>query len=159
MGFATGLASAKKPTGKGEYIVPGNFIFQVDYLKENVGGYKGDSFVAAFKTIDSDTPEQKIGGCPAWVSVKRPDNAAMAQGEVKEFLSILMNLEYDDIDEEVFENLVGTDQPAAGHYIRCYAWEKPTKNGGMWTAMKWEYIGEELGDHHVENSIRGEAAA
>ena len=147
MSFASGINGAKRPTGKGEYIKPGNHILQVDYLKEN-NGYKGESFVAAFKLIQSDNEEQ--GDRPSWVVVKRPDNAEMAQSEVKEFLSILMGCEFDDIDKESFAEMVGLEQPGAGMYIHCYAWEKPTKKGGVWTAMKWEHIGAELGDALTE---------
>lgn len=141
MGFADGIAKAKKPTGKGEYIKPGNHVFQVDYLKEN-NGFKGESFVAAFKTIESDSADQPVGGAPAYVVLKKSNNAEQAIGEVREFLSILTGCEFDEVDQDMYNELVGTSQPTAGHFIGCYAWEKETKNGGVWTAYKWTHIGE-----------------
>lgn len=53
--------------GRGNYMKEGNYLVQITniFVKPRFKG--GNVFVAEFKVLESDNPEQKVGGSGSWV--------------------------------------------------------------------------------------------
>ena len=146
------MDKAPKNPGRSEYILDGNHILQVNALKV-IDGHNGDGFVAELLVYDSDNPEMKIDSLRGWIRLKKTHKSALA--DVREFIATLSDCDEEEISEEAFPELVGEDQPLAGFYIGCYAFTTKNKsNDGTFTHTRWRYIGDEVGDESVPNSIR-----
>jgi len=44
------------------------------------------------------------------------------------------------VDDDDADGLVAEDQPAAGLFLKCEAWGKPTESGGVYTKYRWDVL-------------------
>jgi hypothetical protein len=150
MGLFSKIKEAKSTQG-GEYIRPGNYLFQVQRVKvqESQVGSR-TFFLAELRTIESeavddDTKPNAVNTDCTYIVELTGDYPDMALGNVKAFLkeaySSLVAPEEgpadEDIDEEMADDAIGEENPLAGVFLSCKAFNKPTRKGNDFTRVKW----------------------
>jgi hypothetical protein len=135
MGLFGKIGEAKFSEG-GIYILPGVYLLEIQELKAIKTRTQKDAYVAEFKVLESTNPERLPGSTCSWMVTmdKEP-----AMGNIKQFLSAVLKVEMDAIDESVAEYSVNevddpktnrVANPCKGKIVRCSAVNIKTKGKG-----------------------------
>ena len=134
MSLFKGIAKAKATQG-GVYIVPGNYLFEIQACKEG-RTRKGDGFfVAELKVIETDNSDRPVGSICSWMAMDAHDSFL---NNVKAFVcGVTGSEDNEEIDEETLDTIVGEKQPLAGTQVKCQATNVKTRAGGDFTRCNW----------------------
>lgn len=165
MGAFSGLRKAKSTKG-GNYIQPGNYLFQIKRVKMQQGQVGGKLwFIAELLVLKSEQTVDDIRPNPintepsmvVEVSTKDFDDMTpkeqLGLGNIKAFLYAAFSAlaisegakppEEDDIGEEAADMAVSEDNPLAGVRLSGKAFHKDTQRGGVFTRVNWSVPDEE----------------
>jgi len=143
MGYFSKLSTVKTYS-KSAYFQPGNYIVEIQKVKLNEGGYKGDSFVieAKVKAVTSDHPEvPKVGTICAHVWAVSGAKREMGMANWMEFMSAVTGCspdeKSDDDWQELSEAIIDEDQ-LNGTDMLLQVFMTKTKAGNDFTVHKWQ---------------------
>lgn len=129
MGNYDGIEDAQAPSATANsYIQPGNYLLEVDVLKEVDTDQQGTAFIAEFKVLESDNPAFAPGTTTTWFRALRQ---RPSKGEIKGLAQALNQGQ--EVTADLVEGMVDESNPAAGLKVRCRAWEHTTKAGKPFT--------------------------
>lgn len=128
MGMMSQIAGAA-PTGSGNWIIPGDYLFEVKRLINREGGYKGDSFIAELQVIESqqtaENPPLRPGATCSWIttSAAGDTNRNIKLGNVKTFFLTLTQAAERELTEQKVKDLCNDPSQAfardpAGNIMR-----------------------------------------
>jgi hypothetical protein len=130
------------------YPVPGFYEVVINRCKEATDRKKIGMFIVELKITKSDVSDRPVESSMDWV-VKFDKDAA--GGNVKTFIKQALNswcvdngrapMAGDDfeLDEKLWEAVVGTQNFLAGTSVAITAYNKPTAEGKDFTRLKWEF--------------------
>lgn len=160
MGAFSGLGKAQSTKG-GNYIQPGNYLFQIKRVKIQKGQVGGKHwFIAELLVLESeqtndDHKPNPVNTEPSMVVEVAIDKdfqdmtpkEQLGLGNIKAFLhasfSALAISEgeeppgEDDIGEDAADMAVSEDNPLAGVKVTAKAFHKTTQKGGVFTRVSW----------------------
>jgi len=133
---------AESVSGGGRYLTPGSYALEVEEVKTFESQQKKGRhyFCAEFTVLSTTSQDYAPGDRVSWlVNMDQPSalsnikGFAMAlSGEVKE----------NEINEDAMEDLISSDNPAAGTKLRATAYNVVTRAGGDFTKVSWVVNGE-----------------
>jgi len=93
-----------------------------------------DAFIAEFKVLDSTNPERLPGSVCSWMVTldKEP-----ALGNIKQFISEVMGCDMAQVNEQIAERVVASDNPLKSKIVRACAVDIKTKAGRDFTKVKF----------------------
>lgn len=128
-----------------EYVRPGQFRFEVVEMNtvqsKNPNTPGRTYFAATFKTLTSNQEHTPVGSQRSWVV--NLANGRLAMSNIKQFVCALVDADASEVDEATMEKLCSEDQPASGLLVDVEAVEKPTRNGGMFTRLRFSHVSDE----------------
>lgn len=123
----------------GVYILEG--IYRLEVLsvisKRARAGY--DCFIVEVRVIESSNKERLPNSICSWM-VKLPppsDKESPAMGNVKQFLATAIGCDMSQINPQIAEAAVSTDNPLKGKILRANATNIMTKRNTPFTKVKW----------------------
>lgn len=135
MGMFEGIESVTSNQG-GQWLLPGQHLFEIGALKQPDNLYNGDCFIAELKVVETNNEKYDVGASVSWIrNVDKHKELALA--DIKAFLAAVAGCKEEDIDAEGAAAAVGADQPFAGKLVRCEAFNRRTKAGGEFTRTTW----------------------
>lgn len=143
MSVFAGIEDAK-PNEGGNYILPGIYpVLYINACKQIKSQDNGDDLcIVELDIIDSKVEDREAGQSMSWI-VNMKHQPAL--GNVKLFLSKVMDCELEDITGNVADAAFSTNNPLGGRLIRCEAIEITTrKKGNAFTKCNWAPIGKDL---------------
>ena len=154
---ATGDFSKLTPSGAGQYIQPGDYLFEISSI-EIKNGYKGTSFIGnnTIKLIvQTDEEGLTPGATRNIVENLTGPNKGIALANMKAYLlagceSLFQRkIPNEGVNPKFVARLLSADQPLKGVFVWCNAFTKPKQNGkGNVTVKNWKMAtNEELAAH------------
>ena len=122
----------------GNWVRPGRYTASVDAVKL-VKKFNGDEFVAIELTIltviddENGTGHKVEEEVTHLMKVRNPSFL----GSFKQFASVALGCEADDLDQAAADKITSDEQPLAGIEIAFLARQKPTKKGGQFTLVMY----------------------
>ncbi len=127
-----------------EYVRPGQYRFSVVDMttvqSKNPNTPNRTYFAVSFRTVTSDQSHTPKNSLRSWVV--NLDNGKIALSNIKQFVCALVDAQAGDVDQATMETLCGDEQPAAGIMVDVEAVEKPTRNGGMYTRLRFSHVSD-----------------
>jgi hypothetical protein len=134
----------------GLYLEPGNYVVQVQRCKEETG-FKGDEFfITELEVIESNVEKLPPGSAPSYVVNMKGKFPDLALGNCADFMRAgFASLadqsgedrpsDIDDIelDDDMAEAVISEENLLAGVFLSVKAWHKDTRDGGVFTRVKW----------------------
>ena len=136
MGIFSGIKDAQI-TGASKYLGPGQWLLKVKKCEvfESTKKKGRHFFLAEFETVEASDPHSVVGETRSWL-VNLDQEAAL--GNIKAFaLALTPDAKEADIDEEMVEELVSSENPAAGLEVRAEGVMRESKNGNEYTRFTW----------------------
>ena len=136
MGIFSGIKDAQI-TGASKYLGPGQWYLKVKKCEVFESSKKKGRFffLAEFETLEATDPHSVVGETRSWL-VNLDQEAAL--GNIKAFaLALTPDAKESDIDEEMVEELVSSENPAAGLEVRAEGVLRESKNGNEYTRFTW----------------------
>jgi len=136
MGLFDGIENASSSQG-GQYIKPGQHVFEINALKMPPNLRNGACFIAEL-TVIASTGEHGVGDSVSWVR-NISKHKEMALGDIKAFLAACVGCKEEDVDAAGAEAAVSEAQPMAGIKVACEAFDKPMQKDPtkMFTHTRW----------------------
>ena len=129
-------------TGGGRYLTPGNYTLEVEEVKTFESQQKKGRmyFCADFTVLSTTSSDYAPGERVSWlVNMDQPS----ALSNVKGFaMALSPDISEGEITEEAMEELVSSDNPAAGSRLKANAYNVVTRSGGDFTKVAWSFSGE-----------------
>lgn len=135
MGMFDGIEKASSTPG-GAYMQPGKHLFKINALKQPPNLRAGNCFIAELEVVHSTCVTYEVGLSVSWIR-NVTKHKEMALGDIKGFLAAVARCAEEEIDAKGADAAVADDQPFAGQYIACEAFNKPTDEGGEFTRTIW----------------------
>lgn len=141
------------PTGSGQYIEPGDYLFKV-VTCEIKNGHKGTTFIGTNEVV-SVMRTNETGLTPGAqrniVEVLTGKNGKIMQGNMKAYLLAACESLYQrkipvtGVNPGFVARVLQPDQPLKGVYVLCQAFHKAKANGtaGVVTIKNWKMITNE----------------
>lgn len=166
MGAFSGLGKAQSTKG-GNYVQPGNYLFQIKRVKMQKGQVGGKHwFIAELLVLESeqtstDHKPNPVNTEPSMVVEVAPKKdfddmtpkEQLGLGNIKAFLHAAYSAlalsegedppDEDDIGEEAADMAVSEDNPLVGVKLLGKAFHKSTQKGGVFTRINWSLPDEE----------------
>jgi hypothetical protein len=128
----------RKVAEGGVYWLPGKYLVEIDVVKVHEGRKKRDFFIVSGKNLESDHEERKVGSKCSWVADL--DNDA-TPGNIKSFLSGVLNVGLSDLEAEEWEKLydraIEDDNPLCGFTARLHVTNIKTRAGNDFSKHVW----------------------
>jgi hypothetical protein len=133
----------------GEYLLPGNYVVQIQRCKEFTTREKDEAFIAELLVIESDNEKMPPGKKPALFIKELPKYPELYLGNVADFIRAGLasmaeqhgeecpETEEIQLTKELGLSVTGTDNLLAGVYLTAYAFNKPTREGKDFTRINW----------------------
>ena len=142
-----------RSTQGGNYIRPGNYLWQVSRVKKqesDVGSktfFIGELTVLESEQTDDGVKPNAVGEDVSFVIEVPGDYPKLHLGNIKAFLGAAFGSKAeavgdegptdDQIDEDLTLHAVSEDNPLAGIFVRGKAFHKKTKKGNNFTRINW----------------------
>jgi hypothetical protein len=126
---------------EGNWIRPGRYTARVDGVKMVVK-HTGEEFVAIEMTILSVIDDENGTGHKAEEEIThlmKVQNPSFL-GSFKQFASVALGCEPDDLGKAEADKITSDEQPLAGIEIAFRARQKPTKKGGQFTLVMYSDV-------------------
>ena len=136
MGIFSGIDDAQI-TGASKYLGPGQWRLQVKKVEvfESTKKKGRHYFIAEFEVLEASDDLAVIGETRSWL-VNLDQEAAL--GNVKAFvLALTPGATEQEIDEEMVDELVSAENPAAGLVVKAEGVSRISKNGNEYTRFTW----------------------
>jgi hypothetical protein len=151
--------SKATPFTQSKYFQPGSYVVEIQAVKYNEGGYRGDSFVIETKVLaskhteDSDAP--KPGDIAAHVWRADGEKRDIARNTWMAFLEAIFGVKTADKTDEEWSAIsaqVIDDNALKGEPVLLEVFNKKTKAGGDFTYHAWRRIAtpEDLQEFGIE---------
>lgn len=147
----------KKNYGTSKYIRPGTYTLEIDsvLLKDTKNG---EQFLIVGFRVQNCKGDHKEG---EYVTHFFKQNHYFLNN-VKKFIAAAIGCDFDAVDEELAEAVIGPSQPLKGKSILCFAHDVKTKMGHLFTVCEWGHSGIDIGPavikkaHHKHmKSVKG----
>lgn len=136
--------NSAKISGGGVYILPGEYVFEIEAFKVIKTRGKGPMFVAEFKVLETTNPERPIGSRPSFTVLVDQD---WGPGNLKEFIVAASGLDPSSARDEAKVNAENWDavlekainaQSYSGMKVICSASEQAKKKSeGSFTKIRF----------------------
>ena len=145
MGWRDKVAGSDgKGGGKGDWIRVGEYLLELDVLKEHESQEGDDLVIAEFKVLESAYPDQPKGSTVSriWNMTRHKP----APGNVKKFLMAAMGapggeLEAEEINAKMIDFALDEKKnPLVGATFKCFGSNTKTKAKKDFTVCKWELV-------------------
>ena len=152
MGVFSGMGGTRSTQG-GNYIRPGNYLWQVARVKQQesqVGSrtfFIGELTVIESEATDEEVKPNAVGEDVSFVVEVPGDYPDLSLGNIKAFLGAAFGAQAalqgddgpsdDEIDEALTDHAVSEDNPLAGIFVGGKAFHKKTKKGTNFTRINW----------------------
>lgn len=136
MGIFSGIKDAQI-TGASKYLGAGQWCLKVKKCEvfESTKKKGRHFFLTEFITVSSSDPHAVVGETRSWLINLDQDSA---MGNIKAFaLALAPDSKEEDIDEEMMEDLISAENPAAGIEIRAEGVLRESKSGNEYTRFTW----------------------
>lgn len=141
------------PYESGVYVEPGVYpLLYVDVIKMQRSRKGDDLFIAEFDILDSQVSTRPKGSRMSWICNFRHE---AAPGNIKKFLSAVMNTPIEEVDAQGAKYSCSAENPCHGRLVRLDATEIETKSGNPFTTCRYFPIGD--ADQSRAEQIRGDA--
>lgn len=124
------------------YFLPGQYKVKLLAVKMIVSRKKDDLFIVECEILESNNPDRPVGSKASQV-INLKQDAAM--GNIKGFLAAANGIHPGDtarvdaeIDEDVSEYAVSSDNPLAGTILNLSCVNVKTRAGGDFTLHHWD---------------------
>jgi hypothetical protein len=136
MSLFDGIENAKV-YGGGRYIEPGNWMLKVQELStfESAQQKGRFYFCAEFEVIGTDVETTREGEKVTWL-VNMMNGSAL--DNIKGFaMALTPGSSEADITPDAMEEMVSSDNPAAGIQVSAFAFLKTSREGNPYTRINW----------------------
>ena len=128
--------------GGGQYLTPGSYTLEVEEVKTFESQQKKGRhyFCAEFTVLSTTSPDYTPGERGSWlVNMDQPS----ALSNIKGFAASLSpEASESEINEEIMNQMVSSENPAAGAKMKATAYNVKTRAGGDFTKVTWGPYGE-----------------
>lgn len=135
-----------KATKGGNWLLPGNYLLQVQRCLESTSDANGkEFFIAEFVVLESDNEKIKSESEVSWVVNYEGQFPKLALQNIKGFaeaafasLAVANGDQFvDDVGQEHMDAVLGEENCLAGVYVTAKAFDKATRDGGTFTRINW----------------------
>lgn len=144
-----GIENAQFSEG-GIYVLPGVYRVKVLACKYKKTRKGQDAFIVEMEILESSNSQRMPGSSCSWMVTldKEP-----ALGNIKQFISVAVPCELDQVNEQAVLMIVSEKNPLAGRVLRISATNIVTKANRDFTKVKW--LADDVG---VEGANAAQAA-
>mgnify|MGYP001558378001 FL=1 len=134
-GLFDDIGNASK-SGRVYFDESGNFTLEILECNAGVSDFKKINFFGVeAKVLESTNPKYPVGSRVNWFVKLQPGTPALSN--VREFVAVLTDTPYDDVDSAGTEMVISKEQPCQGTVLKAIAVKKKTQAGKDFTLVQW----------------------